>query len=133
VSVARETSWRDLIGPGLALFGSSATLICCALPALLVSLGMGAAVAGLISAAPQITALSAYKGYVFAGSGLVILAAGFLQWQARNAPCPADPRAAAACMRLRLISRVVMAIAAAAWAIGFFFAFFAADLFFPEP
>ena len=34
--------WRDSIGPTLALFGSASTLLCCALPALLISIGAGA-------------------------------------------------------------------------------------------
>ena len=38
----------------LSLFTSTGTLICCALPALLVSIGAGAVMAGLIEAVPQI-------------------------------------------------------------------------------
>jgi hypothetical protein len=114
----------------LALFGSTATLICCALPALLVALGMGAVVAGLVSTVPQITWLSENKPIVFGASGAIIAIAGWLQWRARNAPCPADPAAARACQRLRAASVVILAIAAIAWCIGAFFAFFAAQLFF---
>lgn len=121
-------SWRDTLAPTLALFGSGATLLCCALPALLVTLGMGAAMAGLVSAVPQIVWLSAHKDLVVAGSGALIALAGWLHWRARNAPCPADPAQAAACARLRRISTVVLAVAAAAWSVGAFFAFFAAKL-----
>lgn len=123
-------SWRDTAAPTLALFGSATTLVCCALPAMLVTLGMGAAVAGLVTAVPQITWLSAHKPLVFGGSAAMIAAAGFLQWRARNAPCPADPAAAQACRRLRRVSTVILGVSAAAWAVGAFFAFFAADLFF---
>lgn len=121
-------SWRDTLAPTLALFGSSATLLCCALPALLVTLGMGAAMAGLVSAVPQIVWLSAHKGLVFAASGTLIALSAFLHWRARNAPCPADPAQAAACARLRGVSAIVLGIAATAWAVGAFFAFFAAQL-----
>lgn len=123
-------SWRDTAAPVLALFGSTATLICCALPALFVALGMGAVVAGLVSAAPQITWLSENKPLVFSGSGALIALAAWLQWQARSAPCPTEPRAARACQRLRAASIVILAIAAIAWCIGAFFAFFAAQLLF---
>lgn len=123
-------SWRDAAAPTLALFGSTATLVCCALPALFVALGMGAVVAGLVSAVPQITWLSEHKPFVFGGSGLLILASAFLQWRARNAPCPADPVAARACARLRTVSMWILGIAAIAWSVGAFFAFFAAKLFF---
>ena len=40
--------------PTLTLFGSFSTLLCCALPALLVSLGAGAVTIGLVSAVPQL-------------------------------------------------------------------------------
>jgi len=123
-------SWRDAAAPTLALFGSTATLVCCALPALFVALGMGAVVAGLVSAVPQITWLSEHKPLVFGASGALILASAWLQWRARNAPCPADPAAARACTRLRTLSMWILAIAAVAWFVGAFFAFFAAALFF---
>lgn len=123
-------SWRDAAAPTLALFGSTATLVCCALPALFVALGMGAVVAGLVSAVPQITWLSEHKPLVFGASGALILASAWLQWRARNAPCPANPAAARACTRLRTASVWILAIAAVAWCVGAFFAFFAAALFF---
>lgn len=123
-------SWRDTAAPVLALFGSTATLVCCALPALFVALGMGAVVAGLVSAVPQITWLSENKLLVFGGSGALIALAAWLHWRARNAPCPAEPAAARACRRLRAASAVILAIAAIAWCVGAFFAFFAAQLLF---
>jgi len=58
--------WRQTILPSLSLFTSVGTLLCCALPALLVTLGMGAALAGFVGAAPWVTAVSDYKGIVFA-------------------------------------------------------------------
>lgn len=121
-------SWQDAAAPTLALFGSAATLVCCALPALFVALGMGAAVAGLVTAVPQITWLSEHKPLVFGGSGALIAFSGYLLWNARNAPCPADPTAARACRRLRTTSTAILAFAGIAWSVGSFFAFFAADL-----
>ena len=75
----------------LSLFASTGTLVCCALPSLLVALGMGATMAGLVSAVPQLIWLSQYKAYVFAISGVLILGSAILQYNARNAPCPIDP------------------------------------------
>jgi hypothetical protein len=121
--------WRDALAPTLSLFASASTLICCALPALLVTLGMGATLAGLVSAAPWLVALSAHKTLVFAVSGGLTAFAGVMLWRARNAPCPPDARQAAACQRLRRWSWAVWAAAAGVWLIGFFFAFLAADLF----
>ncbi len=122
--------WRQTILPSLSLFTSLGTILCCALPALLVSLGLGAALAGLVGAAPWLSVISDYKPYIFAGAGIMILLAGVMQWQARNAPCPADPLKARACARLRKASWIILGFSTVIYAIGFFFAFIAADLFY---
>lgn len=114
----------------LSLFTSLSTLIRCALPAMLVSLGMGAVMAGLIETVPQITWLGQYKVWVFSVAGIVLAASGYWQWRARLMPCPADPAKAKACQRLRRISWGLWGISVAAFLIGAFFAFFAASLFF---
>jgi mercuric ion transport protein len=44
-----------------SLFSSFSTLICCALPSVLVLLGMGSAVASLLSAAPWLVSPSRHK------------------------------------------------------------------------
>ena len=114
----------------LTLFTSTGTLICCALPALLVSLGAGAVMAGLIEAVPQITWMGKNKALVFALAGALLLASGAWQWHARSLPCPADKAQAAACARARRVSWIVWGLSVALYAIGAFFAFFAAALFF---
>ena len=122
--------WHHTVMPTLSLFTSVGTLICCALPALLVTLGMGAALAGFVGAVPWITALSEYKAYVFAFAGIMLLFATIMQWRARNAPCPADPLKAKACMRLRKVSWVILIFSIIVYLVGFFFAFLAADIFY---
>jgi len=107
----------------LALFTSTSTLVCCALPAILVSLGMGAVWAGVIDTVPGITVFGANKEIVFAVTGLVLAASGAWQWYARSLPCPADPAKARACMRLRTISWWLWGIGVAAFLLGAFFAF----------
>ncbi len=124
----RSMGWRDTAAPTLSLFASTSTLLCCALPALLVTLGLGASLAGFVSAAPWLVALSKYKVWLFAGSGLMLAAAALLHRRARFLPCPIDPQQAKACARLRRISGVMLAISALVWATGFFFAFLAADI-----
>ncbi len=114
----------------LSLFTSTGTLICCALPALLVSLGAGAVMAGLIEAVPQITWLGRNKELLFAIAGVLLLASGAWQWHARSLPCPADKAQAAACARARKLSWIVWGLSVALFAIGAFFAFFAAAIFY---
>ena len=86
------------------LFASSATLMCCVLPAALVSIGAGAAVVGIITAVPQLIWLSERKLVVFAVVGALLAFSGLLLWRARALPCPVDPQLARSCMRLRKAS-----------------------------
>ncbi len=55
-----------------SLFSSFSTLICCALPSVLVLLGMGTAVASLLSAAPWLVSLSRHKVWTFSIAGTLI-------------------------------------------------------------
>src|SRR5947207_15934359 len=57
----------------LSLFTSFGTLLCCALPSLLVLFGLGATVATFLSAVPWLVALSRHKNWVFVVSGVLIL------------------------------------------------------------
>src|SRR5580698_8272829 len=56
----------------LSLFSSFSTLICCALPSVLVLLGMGTTVASLLSAAPWLVGLSRHKIWTFSIAGTLI-------------------------------------------------------------
>lgn len=122
--------WKQTLLPFLSLFTSVGTLLCCALPALLVTLGLGAALAGFVSTVPWITAVSEYKVLVFAIAGVLLLLSLFLQWRARHAPCPADPKMARVCMRMRKVSWIILGITIVIYLTGFFFAFLAADIFY---
>lgn len=122
--------WRQIILPSFSLFTSTGTLICCALPALLVTLGMGATLAGFVGVFPWITAISEYKIVVFILAGVMLSLSGWMQWRARHAPCPIDPKQAKACMRLRKISWGILIFSIMVYVIGVFFAFFAADIFY---
>jgi hypothetical protein len=120
----RHGWWSALV----ALAASGGTLVCCALPALLVAVGAGAALAGLVSAVPALVWISEFKVGVFALAGLLLLGAGVLQWRQRQAPCPLDPRLGRACMRLRRWSASVYGLALGVYAIGAGFAFVAPAL-----
>jgi len=106
-----------------SLLASSATLICCVLPAVMVSLGAGAAVVGLVTTFPQLVWLSEHKVAVFLIAAGLVTVSGVLLWNARNLPCPADPKAARTCTRLRRVSAILFGISAASLATGALFAF----------
>ena len=106
-----------------ALLASSATLVCCVLPAVFVAIGAGAALAGLVTAIPQLIWLSEHKPLVFIGAGALLAISGIALWVSRRAPCPADPKLARSCQRLRRISAIVYTLALASFLLGGAFAF----------
>lgn len=106
-----------------ALLASSATLVCCVLPAVLVALGAGAVLAGLVTAVPQLIWLSEHKLLVFGIAGALLAISGAALWVGRRAPCPADPELARACERLRRISAIIYAIALLSFGVSATFAF----------
>jgi hypothetical protein len=111
--------WSSL----LSLFASSGTLVCCALPALLVSLGAGAALSGLVSVFPQIVWLSEHKAAVFGFAAAMMALGGWLQWRNRTAPCPTDPALRDACLKTRKLSLRIYGASLAMLFIGAWFAF----------
>ncbi len=106
-----------------ALFASSGTLICCALPALLVALGAGAALSSLVSVVPGLVWISEYKAIVFGFAGLMLAASGVLQWKNRFAPCPVDPALRQACLRTRKTSARIYLVSVGVFLLGGWFAF----------
>lgn len=105
------------------LVASTGTLVCCVLPAVMVSLGAGAALAGLVTAVPQLVWLSAHKGAVFTVAGALLVASGALLWHAKNLPCPVDLQSARACARLRRWSTGLWGLSVGCIALGAVFAF----------
>jgi hypothetical protein len=111
----------------LSLFTSFGTLLCCALPSLLVLLGVGATVASFLSAVPWLVAMSRHKNWVFAISGLLI--GGNLLYVFQIAPqlkqrveaCPAG--APNACESASRVSRVALWVSVAVYCIGAFSAY----------
>lgn len=116
---ARGGLWAALA----SLFAASGTLVCCAIPALLVALGAGAALSALVAAVPQVVWLSEHKEGLFLVAGAALATAGGLQWRARSAPCPVEPALRSACLRTRRVSARVWLASVALFAVGGWFAF----------
>jgi hypothetical protein len=114
---------RSVWSAWAALAASSGTLVCCALPALLVALGAGAALAGLVSVFPQIVWLSEHKAAVFSIALLAMGVSGWMQWRNRSAPCPTDPALRDACLRTRRLSARLFGASLLLLALGAWFAF----------
>lgn len=114
----------------LSLFSSFGTLLCCALPSLLVLLGLGATMASFLSAVPFLETMSRYKPWTFSISGALIAADWiYLYWLAPRLRaqsgtgeiCPVD--GPSACSTADRVSRVTLWVATAIYAVGFFTAF----------
>ena len=107
-----------------SLFTSLGTLLCCALPSLLVLFGLGATVATVLSEIPWLVAMSRHKHWVFIAAGLLIFG-NFIyvyavapKLQMRNEACPPDDPAA--CQTASRFSRIVLWFSAGLYLIGCF-------------
>ena len=119
VGQARGSFWSSVA----TLFATSGTLVCCAIPAALVTLGAGAALSSLVSVFPQVVWLSEHKEALFAVAGAALVLSGWMQWRSRTAPCPVDPAMREACLRTRKAARRVYFVSVAFYALGGWFAF----------
>lgn len=106
----------------LALAASGGTLVCCALPIVLVTLGFGATVAALTSSFPVLVTLSTHKAWIFAISAALMAATAWSLWRPGRA-CPADAALAERCERAMRWNRRLLSASAIVWAIGFFAAY----------
>ena len=106
----------------LALFTSTGTIFCCALPALLVSIGAGAALSSIISIFPQLIIFSIYKIPIFIGASMMLIISGIIQYRTRSLPCPADKNQADACMRTRKVSMITYFASVGIFIVGLLFA-----------
>jgi mercuric ion transport protein len=109
-----------------SLFGSFSTLICCALPSVLVLLGMGTAVASLLSAAPWLVSLSRHKVWTFSIAGTLIAASFVVTYVVAPRLRDGDACAAddpAACAEASRMSRIFLWASALIWSGGFFVAY----------
>lgn len=123
-TVEPSTALRRNLGLSLsALVASGGTLVCCVLPAVMVALGAGAALAGLVAAVPALVWLSAHKAGVFGAAAAMLAVSGILLWHARRLPCPADPMLAQHCTRIRRASVALWIVALSCTVVGAMFAF----------
>jgi mercuric ion transport protein len=121
------TGSRSAVLGYLSLFTSFGTLLCCALPSLLVLLGLGATVSSVLLSVPWLVTLSRHKDWVFAISG-VLIAANFAyvylitpKLVAQGAACPPDrPEACEVASRT---TRTVLWVSGALYLVGFFSAY----------
>ena len=116
-------SWGRGLVTSFSLLAGLSTLTCCALPALFISLGLGASLVSLVSFMPWLVVLSAHKTLVFSIAVLSLGLAAWLQWRARAQACPVDSFTARYCSVFRRFSWSVLGFSALAILTGAYFAF----------
>ncbi len=102
----------------LLLFTSTTTLLCCALPIMLVALGFGAVSAAMFSNFPFLVTLAHHKLWLFSGSALLLALAAWALYRPGRA-CPTDPVLVAQCESADRWNRRLFIIAAGLWVVGF--------------
>jgi hypothetical protein len=122
-------SFKDSLVNYLTLFSSLSTLLCCALPALLVSLGLGSVMMGLATNVPGLVWISENKEPVFFVAFLLLSLNGYLLWRARIQSCPIDPKLRDACLNARRASKAIYFLSVGAFVLGTFYAYLAPILF----
>ena len=124
----KRRTFREAGVVAFAMFTSTGTLVCCALPIMLVSIaGLGAFVASMTSTFPILITLSLHKEWVFTLSGLMLVLSGWMIWRPGRS-CPTDPVLARWCDTFQTWNRRMVFTSGVMWGIGFFTAFLALPL-----
>ncbi len=105
----------------LSLFGSLSTLLCCALPVALVSLGMGATFASLTSTFPQMIWVAEKKDILFLITGVLLFLSYFFMRRSKNEACPIDQKEN--CGRARNFSHYVFYFSLVMYIVGLSFSY----------
>ena len=106
----------------LALFTSTGTLLCCALPAALGALAGGAAVGSLISALPWLVPLSRHKGWLFLGAGVMIVFTGVFTFRPKG-KVACSITGGRGCADASRFAKAMFWISASVYGVGAFFAY----------
>ncbi|KGJ91673.1 hypothetical protein [Colwellia psychrerythraea] len=103
----------------ITLFMVSGTLLCCALPILLVTLGFGAVVASVNYNIPGFIFLAEHKVWTLTIAALILMALAWIIWRP-NQHCPAEPRLADLCNKSKKLNKRIFWLSLTIWFIGFF-------------
>ncbi|PCJ39467.1 MAG: hypothetical protein COA99_10255 [Moraxellaceae bacterium] len=104
----------------LTLFITSGTLLCCALPIVLVTMGFGAAVASMNVNNPGLAVLAEYKIWTLGLSALLLAFLAWVIWRP-NQVCPVSSELATYCQNAKRWNQRVFWISVVIWSMGFFF------------
>lgn len=113
-----------------SLFGSMSTLLCCALPVTLVTLGMGASFANLTGALPQIIWLTERKEMLFVITGILLLISYLSIKSSQQRACPIDQSQREVCESTKNYTLIIFWISTAFFIIGLCFSYIIPRIFY---
>ena len=111
----------------LTIFASTTTLFCCALPILLVTLGLGAVSAAMFANVPFLTFLAKHEPWLFLFSFCMLAVSAWSVYRPSRT-CPTDPELAAQCAKADMWNKRVLIVSSTIWAIGFTAAYLSVPL-----
>jgi mercuric ion transport protein len=124
-TVTTNTSKRSAALNYFSLFTSLGTVLCCALPSVLVLFGLGASVASMLSAMPWLVTLSRHKQWTFSVSGILIALSFvnmyYLSPRIWGKQC--SPDNPTACNEASKLNKVLLWISAGIYIVGVFVAY----------
>ncbi len=122
----KQTTVQKLSG-FLALFTSTGTLLCCALPAAVAAVAGGAAVGAFVSTFPWLISISHYKGWIFSAALLLIVFSGILTFRPHG-KLACSITGGQGCETAGRFSKTMFWISVIIYAIGVFFAYAAVPI-----
>lgn len=117
-----DQTWKQQLSSYLALFTSTGTLLCCALPSALAALAGGSAVMSLVGAFPWLVPLSQNKEWIFLASGLMIMLTAVLIYRPKG-KVACSITGGAGCEVAGRFTKIAFWTSATIYAIGSFFAY----------
>lgn len=106
-----------------SLFGSMSTLLCCALPVTLVSLGLGASFASLTASFPQIIWLTSHKDIIFILTALMLITSYLMMKYSAKQACPIDMNQRQACTSSKKVSHKLFWFTVIVYVVGLAFSY----------
>lgn len=118
VTVNNRSDLKEKSVTVFTLFTTTGTLLCCALPIVFVTVGMGATVVAMTSTFPFLITIAQYKIWVFAFSGLMLAFSAWLMFRPGRS-CPTEPALAKACNTAYKWNKRIYWSSVVIWSIGF--------------
>lgn len=115
-------AWRQSAANFLALFTSTGTLLCCALPSALAAVAGGSAVVSLVSTFPWLVPLSRHKEWIFLGAGLMIALSAVLTFRPKGTVA-CTIAGGEGCAMAGRFQKTMFWLSAGIYGIGVFFAY----------